>query len=134
MLVGKGFRLPALMSAVYELGLNFQKWMNESSLLFSSYSCVKKQDGRVVNISTYVLCAVCIVKLNYLICFLRCLAFELTLSQCLWKLWVFFISAGNFIYYWVSGVRSLNPGSCVYVGPTSTTIIKISSEFGFNIL
>lgn len=68
MLVGKSFRLPALMSAVYELGLNFQKWMNESSLLFSSYSYVKKQDGQVVKRKHVcsVCCLYCEIKLPHL--------------------------------------------------------------------
>lgn len=55
----------------------------------------------------YVLCAVCIVKLNYMICIWCCLAFTLTLSQCFWKFWVFSYLLGDFIYYWISGVRAI---------------------------
>lgn len=43
------FGLPALTGSVYRLCLNFQKWLGESSHLFSCIlSLVKRQGGKVV--------------------------------------------------------------------------------------
>lgn len=47
---------------------------------------------------------------------------------------VFFHIHCDFIHYWVSGVRLLNSRSCRYVDSTSLSILKISSEFLFDVL